>query len=137
MLNWSNLVPLLITTITVVVGWVIAHRLNAARDLQNKRREIRVSYLIEAFRKIERGSIPEAKAYKQEDFETAITDVQLFGSVEQVDLAHQFAEAASKGEGASLDLLLLSLRNELRKELDLDEVTKPVRPFRIQTKRKL
>ena len=136
MSNWSILLPLLITTLTAVIGWAIAHKLSAARDLKNKRREIRIGYLVEAYRKIERGSVPEAKGYKPEDFETAIADIQLFGSPKQVELAHQFAEAASRGDSPTLDLLLKELRDDLRRELDLGNVEKTIRPFRIVEKRK-
>jgi hypothetical protein len=39
----------------VVIGWTVGHWLNARRDLANKRRELRVQYLIEAWRKIEKA----------------------------------------------------------------------------------
>jgi len=54
--------------------------------------------------------------------ESAVADVQLFGSAIQVNAAQRFAlEMAGQGH-ASLDDLLLSLRNELRKELQLEHI---------------
>ena len=47
-MGWSLMIPLLVA----VLGWFIAHRLAAARDRANKRREVQVSYLIEAFRRL-------------------------------------------------------------------------------------
>lgn len=47
-MNWQLLIPLLITTGIAVLGWLVGHALNAKRDIQNKRREIQVQYLVEA-----------------------------------------------------------------------------------------
>jgi hypothetical protein len=55
--------------------------------------------------------------------ESAIADVQLFGSSLQVAAAQKFAlEMAERGH-AQLDDLLLSLRNDLRAELQLEALT--------------
>jgi hypothetical protein len=32
--NWQLLIPLLVTTVVAVSGWVVGQRLNAERDLQ-------------------------------------------------------------------------------------------------------
>ena len=47
-MNWSLLIPLIVTTIIAVAGWVVGHRLNAERDLHNKRVELRVSWVVRA-----------------------------------------------------------------------------------------
>jgi hypothetical protein len=47
-MNTEVLIPLLLTTCVAVAGWYAAHRLPARRNLANKRRELRVQYLIEA-----------------------------------------------------------------------------------------
>ena len=52
-MDWKLLFPHLGTVIVVFIGWFVVHLLNAYRDRRNKRREIRVQYLIEAYRKIE------------------------------------------------------------------------------------
>ena len=57
-MNWQLLIPLLITTVVAVVGWLIAHALAAARDRANKRREMRVAVLIEAYRALIGIGIP-------------------------------------------------------------------------------
>ena len=49
-MNWNLLFPLLVTTIVALAGWWIAHSLSASRDQRNKRREVRLGFLLEAFR---------------------------------------------------------------------------------------
>jgi hypothetical protein len=79
-MNWSLTIPLLVA----VLGWFIAHRLAAARDRANKRREIEVSYLIDAFRSLR--NVVHGRVFDYaDDFESAVLDIQLFGSVAQIE----------------------------------------------------
>lgn len=52
-MNWQLLVPLLITTALAILGWFVLHLLAARRDLNNKRREMRLNVLIGAYRALE------------------------------------------------------------------------------------
>ena len=52
-MDWKLLFPHLGTVIVVFIGWFVVHLLNAYRDRSNKRREIRVQYLIEAYQNLE------------------------------------------------------------------------------------
>jgi hypothetical protein len=135
MMNWQLLIPLVITTGVAMLGWFVAHRFNTHRDRQNNRREVRVEYLIEAYRRLEggadRGAIHNTEYGK--GFESAIADVQLFGTVEQVRMAKELASAiAERKEGASAGALLLSLRDDLRKELSLDVINEKPIHFRLK-----
>jgi len=77
----------IISIIVAVIGWIIAHYFTSKRDFANKKREIRINYLAEAYRKLERGAMPLSKKYNPGDFESAIADIQLFGNPEQVKIA--------------------------------------------------
>jgi hypothetical protein len=71
-MDWS----LTMTLLAAVLGWFIAHRFSAARDRANKRREIQVSYLIDAFRHL--GKVVHGRVFDYAaDFESAVLDVQL------------------------------------------------------------
>jgi hypothetical protein len=62
--------------------------------------------------------------------ESAIADIQLFGTKNDIELVCSFLnEFAEKGH-ASLDPLLLTLRNSLRSELGYEGVSENVRWFR-------
>jgi hypothetical protein len=58
--------------------------------------------------------------------DSAIVDVQLFGSADQISAAQQFARELAELRVAQLDKLLASLRNDLRKELKLEPVEGPI-----------
>ncbi len=134
-MNWQLLIPLLTTTAVAVVGWWIGHTLNTYRDRRNKRREIRVQYLIEAYRHLEsgtcRGSIHATEFAAP--FESAIADIQLLGSMQQARMAKELASAiANRHEGASAGPLLMSLRDALREELDLGSINEEPVHFRLK-----
>jgi hypothetical protein len=47
MMNFPLLQPLLVTTLVAATSWYVALRLSVSRDHTNKRRELRVKYLID------------------------------------------------------------------------------------------
>ncbi|WYD81120.1 MAG: hypothetical protein V8K32_01780 [Candidatus Electrothrix gigas] len=115
----------------------LVHYLTSKRDRQNKRREIRVQYLIEAYRKLEagvsRGPIHGTEHGK--GFESAIADIQLLGSDEQARMAKEFTTAiATRKDDASVGPLLMSLRDALRSELDLGSLNEEPIYFRLNSK---
>jgi hypothetical protein len=130
-MNWQLLVPLLVTTAVATAGWFFAHRLAAARDRANKRRELIVEYLIQAYRRLESCSNRAGGPYDFGELESAIADIQLLGSPEQVRIAQQFAEEFAARSSASVDELLSVLRQDLRAELGLKAVPKAVKYLRV------
>tara|TARA_B100000315_G_C14233418_1_gene432055 strand:+ start:181 stop:579 length:399 start_codon:yes stop_codon:yes gene_type:complete len=120
-MDMSILAPLLITAIVAIIGWFIAHQLSMSRDLKNKRTDLKVKYLIEAYRKLE--NISHREDPNMQDFETAIADIQLLGSQKQVELAQNIAKEFAKTKCADMDDLLKDLRQNLRKVLGLEELS--------------
>jgi hypothetical protein len=130
-MNWPLLGPLLITMAIAVVGWFVGHVLTARRDRANKRREQRVGYLIEAYRRLEscahrRGQLDVLK------FESALADIQLFGTARQVELVQTLITEFAAGGGAMMDDLLQDLRRDLRVELQLQPAPDRVLHLRIR-----
>jgi len=117
------LVPLLMTAFVAISGWYIVHWLNVARDRANKKRDLQIQYLIEAYRRLERASNRAKKYENNAELESAIADIQLFGTVDQVNLAQKFSLDIAHNSHASTDDLLKDIRTELRKELGLKEVS--------------
>lgn len=120
-MTWSLFLQLLVTAIVAFGSAYLAHRLSASRDRLNARRERRIEFLIDAYRKLEfignRSSIEDAGP-----IEKAIADIQLFGSAKQVQSAQTFALEFAATRSAYLNRLLEELRKDLRKELQLEEV---------------
>ena len=101
----------------VMLGWYIVHRLNASRDLKNKRRDLIMQYLLDAYRRLEAGANREKSEDQTLAFESALADIQLFGTREQIEAAVKFMRAHAETGDGSVQELLNSLRQSMRKEL--------------------
>jgi hypothetical protein len=64
---------------------------------------------------------------KSRALEKAITDIQLFGSANQIVLADRFAKEMTANNSANTTILLQALQTNLRKELGLEPA--PMRLF--------
>jgi len=129
-MNISLLIPLLITSIVVIIGWFTVNWLSSNRDRANKRRDLRVQYLIEAWRRLENAT-GRSDDSRSADLETAIADIQLFGSPRQIELAQKFANELASRRESNLDELLADLRQNLREELKLETASQNIKHLRI------
>ena len=128
-------VSVLVSPVIAIMGWFVANNHATKRDRRNKQRDIRVQYLINAYRHLEaiasRGSDIDRYA---DNFESAIADIQLFGCPLQVQMAQELATSiASRSQDSSTGPLLLALRDDLRRELGLEKVG--VEPVHLRIKR--
>ena len=116
-----DIVKFLIGTIVIVLGWIVAHYFTNKRDRIAKRRDISLEHLIKAYRiltdEISHRENPDVKK-----LEAIITDIQLFGTKEQINLAKKMADEAAQNHDFELDPLINCLRNDLRKELQLSKI---------------
>lgn len=130
LINWQLLIPLVVTTLVAISGWIVGHKLNAERDLQNKRVELRIKYLMEAYRKLEASVESEVSRENLDILESAISDIQLLGTPEQVDKvlawSGQFADGETQ-ENVNLQDLLEDLRGSLRNDLGLQKIDRKIR----------
>lgn len=115
-------------------GWYAVHRLSMNRDQENKRRDLRIQYLLEAYRRLEKAANRRDLGSYARELESALADVQLLGSVQQVLLAHEFAVAMAKNQTASLDSLIEDIRSELRRELRLESLEGHIVVFRHESR---
>ncbi|MEJ7666983.1 MAG: hypothetical protein WKG07_49520 [Hymenobacter sp.] len=63
-----------------------------------------------------------------------VAEIQLFGSVEQVELAKELADSMAQGGDFTIDALINSLRKDLRKQLKLEDVAGNVKWLRYTPK---
>ena len=114
-----------------LLGWYKVHELNLVRDREYKKREIRVEYLLEAYRKLERnmdrpGRHRDSRGTRE--FESAIGDIQFLGTVKQIELVVDYLHRKEQGEeDAPLNRLMKDLRTDLRNELGLEKVTEDLK----------
>ncbi|MBI5039777.1 MAG: hypothetical protein HZB57_00740 [Gammaproteobacteria bacterium] len=109
-----------VPAVVAVAGWFAAHQFNVYRDRQSKRRDLRVQFLLEAYRRLESAANREAKTEAQMlEFESAVADIQLLGTPEQVAATVGYLRQHATGPGAQIDEVLRLLRRDLRKEVGL------------------
>jgi hypothetical protein len=116
----DDYLKIIISVIVAAIGWLVVHYFSTKRDRSLKKRELRTSYLINAYRILANDiSHRPATAEYDKKLEDLIPDIQLFGSIEQVLMARNLAEHVANGGRFELDPLINSLRDNLRKELEL------------------
>ena len=83
---------------------------------------MRIEYLLDAYRRLERASNRPLTPEVAQGLEAAVGDVMLLGTPEQVQLAVDFARRFAAEHAADTQQLLLALRASLRGELLLGEL---------------
>ena len=103
-----------------VVGWLAGHQFNVYRDRQNKRRDLRIQFLLDAYRRLESTANRETKTEEQKlSFESAVADIQLLGTPQQVAATVRYLRTHGAGGDAKMDEVLGLLRSDLRCEVGL------------------
>lgn len=130
-------IKIIITVILAVSGWLIGNYFANKRSTIQRKKEITIKHLINAYRiltnEISHREETEERSRKLEDI---LSDIQLFGSKTQVELAQNLANTVAQGGIFELDPLINSLRNDLRKELELTEIKGNVTWLRFNDKDK-
>ena len=131
-LDWKTFFSILIPGALTVLGWFILNTKASKRDADNKLRDVRLSYLIEDYRKLANAAMrnPYDVQYLK-DIEFAISDIQLLGSKEQIaSLNYMLDNPDDLGhgmKGMKFDALLNDFRTSLRKELKLEPIEGNIR----------
>lgn len=124
----------LITVGVALGGWLAVHRFSAWRDRINHKRKMQTDFLVTAFQNLansaNRPFVPGAEHLKA--MESALADIQLFGTKKQIQLVENFASEFAQANSAPLDPLLNSLRQDLRKELGYEQIDSNVKWVRFE-----
>lgn len=118
---------LLLSSLTLILSAALSYVVAAKLARGQRRDEQRVIYLVDAYRRIEAASnhsdglTPDQRA----DLEGAVSDVFLFGSLEQQRLVAAFAKEFAANASANADDILTSLRRDLRGTLRLADTGIP------------
>ena len=127
-----------ITVVIAVLGWLVGHHFTKKRNTSDKRRDV-VEHLIETYRTLTIVIFARPTDESVDlHLEKVISNIQLFGTADHIELVHQLVERVSEGSTIfgradaitqehldSFLPLIDSLRKELRNELELKEVTDP------------
>lgn len=123
--NW-NVVIAIIGLMLTVLGWHISNVYQYRHEVENKKRDKVVDYLIISYFRIadacNRDVAKESESERRYNLERALEDIQLFGSERQIELAKLAYKGFVLDKSTSMDNLLQDLRNSLREELGLERV---------------
>jgi hypothetical protein len=133
-MNAITVMTVTLAPLVAVVGWFVVHQFNVYRDRRNKRHDMIVQYLLEAYRRLESAANRDKTEEQTFAFESAIADIQLLGSVEQISATIKYLHAHASSGGAGIDEVLCLLRNDLRKELCLSPAKSNPVIFRFERK---
>ena len=131
-MNLELFLPLLVTAFVAIAGWFVAHRFSTDRDRANKQRDIRVNYLIQAYRDIGMAAQRPPNSEQFKKLESAFHDVQLFGTPAQLAKLQSAIVVWKTDGGADMNDLLSDLRDDLRKELNLPKLDASLVFFRAE-----
>ncbi len=123
-IDWRLALSIAIPGVIVIAGWFFVHWLNARRDLAARKREARVNGLEAAYLRVAKTSNqPQHTHEMMDEFELFISEIQLYGTQRQVELMGQVVEGFKvPNNRVNFDPLLKSLRDELRRELELEPI---------------
>lgn len=93
---------IVVGVLVAVAGWL----LNAFFARRAIRRNMRIEYLIAAYRQLEHASNRQMTEVHEADLEAAISDIQLLGSAHQVEMATTFARRFAADQRADTEPLL-------------------------------
>jgi len=93
--------------------------------MEERRREIILRYLIDAYRKLESSCQQPTEKSREvwEEIAQAIADIQLFGTVQQNVLVRKIFPPNKHIMEVEVDDILDELRKELRSELNLHSIS--------------
>ena len=134
---WQTALSLGVPLLVAVLGWWSVHRLNARRDRQNKIRELRTRYLVDACRTLTRVGLEKDCVPLARELEDAVSDIYLFGTSSQVQLVKAYVLEMSQNNSGALTDLIMDLRNDLRRELDLPQLAEPPHLLKINLHNRL
>lgn len=117
-MNNSLLVSIISSSLLAgIVCAVLGHWLSSVRDKKQRLREMRIQYLVDAYRVFTKANRHPSIYEIADDLEQAIADIQLFGSLELIELTKKFTFEMAAYKTASLDEIQQVIRAYLRQEL--------------------
>jgi len=107
-----------VTVAIALGGWLVTQ----AQARGAARRNMRIDYLLDAYRRLDRAANRPLTASTAQDIEAAVSDMMLIGTPSQARLADQFIRTFTADGAAEAMPLLVDLRTSLRREAHLEEL---------------
>lgn len=112
----SIIASLTMAVILLAIRVFVRQRIQSRRQRENRQETERLKSLVIAYKSLA-GSFSPATGEHRSQMEEALSDVVLFGSIRQVELAAGYAIALTRGEVVDYQPLIDDLRSDLRRQL--------------------
>lgn len=123
----SLAVQLTLPVLVAVVGWFVVHKLNVERDTLAKRRDLRIQYLLAAYRNLTAATARDDNSPEiYRDFELAVADIQLLGTLQQIETIISLVNEHAAGNSPDFGPILELLRDDLRNEIVFEKIAEKV-----------
>ena len=123
----SVIVSLVVTVVLLAVRIFVMQRVQRNRQRENRQETERLRSLVSAYRALAGSFSPSEEGEHRGQIEEALSEVVLFGSLRQVELAARCAVALTRNEPVSYQPLVEDLRSDLRNQLGLDPIPASLR----------
>jgi hypothetical protein len=130
-IDWRLMATIGIPAIVVIAGWFLVHWLTGLRELRERKRDARLKALEAAFMRLATASNRPLTDNLRDDLETFVSEIQLYGTPQQIKLTGDMVHGFMKGGRVPFDPLLEDLRNTIRAELKLEPISGTVWWLRI------
>lgn len=122
-MNTAQIITVLSSVTIAVLGWIIGHILTSRREIHQKRREIRIKHLREAYLNLAHIADSGGDIVKNISLlQASLNDIQLFGGNSQIKLLEKFISELNEIDSAQMNDLIKALRNEIRAHLKLSTI---------------
>lgn len=109
-----------------VGGGFVVHRFTLRREILSAQRTQRVTFLLDAYRKlIDASNRCDISPSQRNYLEAAVDDIMLLGGRNEIAAAHRFLKEFVQDGEAIHDLVINVLRDSLGRELEIESVPLP------------
>lgn len=116
---------LLVAIILLAIRIFVMQRVQTQRQRENRQETERLKSLVAAYRAMA-GSFSPAESGDRDQLEACLSDIILFGSLRQVELASECVQSLIRDEPVDYQQLIEDLRATLREQLGLDPIPETI-----------
>lgn len=120
-LSTTLIASLLIALFLLAIRVFVMQRVQQRRQRENRQETERLKSLVAAYRALA-GSFSPATVENATQMEETLSEIVLFGSLPQVELAAACVATLKRGESPNFQPLVEELRSDLRRQLGLDPI---------------
>jgi len=114
-------IELIVTIIIAFSSLILSNYFSQKREIKARKSEIRIKYLLETYRDLEFYAKNKSGKNDPKAFKKAVSEIQLYGNSEEIEAVQKVVLDYGNKKEADLIELLVLIRKDLRKELDLSE----------------